>query len=110
MKAIELRVCKAPNGKAPFAAWFNKLERTTRFKVSAALFQMEEGNFSDSKFVGQGVWERRIHSGPGYRIYFSREKDRAVILLGGGSKKGQELQIQRAQTLLDYYRKSKTER
>jgi putative addiction module killer protein len=108
MKLIELRVCEAQSGKAPFTDWFNKLERTTGVKVSAALFQMEEGNFSDSKFVGQGVWERRIHSGPGYRIFFAREKDRAVVLLGGGSKKSQALQIQRAQTLLDYYRKSKT--
>jgi len=58
MKLIEFRVCEAQSGKAPFADWFNKLERTIRFKVSAALFQMEEGNFSDSKFVGQAVWER----------------------------------------------------
>ena len=110
MKLIEIRICKTQNGKAPFAEWFNKLERTTRFKVSAALFRMEEGNFSDSKFVGKGVWERRIHSGPGYRIYFARENDMIVILLGGGSKRSQALHIQRAQALWTFYRKSKSER
>lgn len=103
MTAVELRVCKSPNGKAPFADWFHKLDRIARFKISAALFQMEEGNFSDSKFVGKGVWERRIHSGPGYRVYFAKEKNRLVILLGGGSKRKQALDIQRAQTLWSAY-------
>ena len=64
---------------------------------------MEEGNFSDSKFVGKGVWERRIHSGPGYRVYFARERNHLVILLGGGSKRKQALDIQRAQTLWATY-------
>jgi putative addiction module killer protein len=110
MKLFKIRVCTTQNGKAPFADWFNKLERTTRFKVSAALFRMEEGNFSDSKFVGKGVWERRIHSGPGYRIYFAREEEMVVILLGGGSKRSQALHIQHAQALWAYYCKSKPER
>jgi putative addiction module killer protein len=104
VKTIELRICKSSNGKAPFADWFHKLDRKTRFKISAALFQMEEGNFGDSKFVGKGVWERRVHSGPGYRVYFAKERNYLVILLGGGSKSRQALDIQRAQLLCTAYR------
>jgi putative addiction module killer protein len=65
---------------------------------------MEEGNFSDSKFVGKGVWERRVHSGPGYRVYFAKEKYCLVVLLGGGSKRKQALDIRRAQEFLAAYK------
>jgi putative addiction module killer protein len=104
MTTIELRVCIGQNGKAPFADWFHKLDRKARFKISAALFQMEEGNFSDSKFVGKGVWERRVHSGPGYRVYFAKERNYLVVLLGGGSKRKQALDIRRAQALWAAYK------
>jgi len=104
MRTVELRIFKRPNGKAPFADWFHKLDRKTRFKISAALFQMEEGNFADSKFVGKGVWERRIHSGPGYRVYFAREGNCLVILLGGGSKRKQDMDIRRAQAFWVAYK------
>jgi len=99
MKTITLRVFHDSRGKAPFASWFHELERTARSKVSVALFQMEEGNFSDSKYLGKGIWERRIHSGPGYRIYFAKQGDSVLILLGGGTKRTQSLDIRRAQVL-----------
>ena len=99
MPEIKLLVCRTLSGKEPFTELFNKLDRGYRFKISAALFQMEEGNFSDSKFVGNGVWERRVHAGPGLRIYFSKHGRNVVVLLGGSSKKSQDLQIRRAQTL-----------
>ena len=104
MRTVELRICKSPNGKAPFADWFHKLDRKARFKISAALFQMEEGNFSDSKFVGKGVWERRVHSGPGHRVYFAKERNCLVVLLGGGSKRKQALDIRRAQAFWAAYK------
>ena len=104
MSTIELRVCIGNNGKAPFADWFHKLDHKTRFKISAALFQMEEGNFGDSKIVGEGVWERRVHSGPGYRVYFAKERNCLVILLGGGSKRRQARDIRQAQVLYAAYK------
>jgi len=35
---------------------------------------MEQGNFSTSKGIGEGVFECRIVFGPGYRIYFGNEE------------------------------------
>jgi len=103
MKTITLRVFQDSEGKTPFANWFHKLERSARSRVSAALFQMEEGNFSSSKYVSKGIWERRIHSGPGYRVYFAKQGDSALILLGGGTKRTQTLDIRRAQALWANY-------
>ena len=50
------------------------------------------------KSVGGGVSERRIDFGPGYRIYFASIKNgiviQTVVLLGGGTKKRQNADIE----------------
>jgi len=51
---------------------------------------MEQGNLSNVKGIGGGVLECRIDFGPEYRVYFGRDGDRIVILLGGGTKKRQK--------------------
>ncbi len=62
------------------------------------------GNFGDSKRVGDGIFELRIHTGAGYRIYYGREGDRVVILLCGGDKGTQKRDIQRAEEYWRDYR------
>lgn len=84
-------------GLSPYAKWFNNLDATAAAKVTVALHRMEQGNFSNSKSVGGGVHERKIDFGPEYRIYFGKDGDRIVILLGGGSKKRQSEDIKIAQ-------------
>lgn len=71
---------------------------------------MEQGNFSNVKGLGGGVVEFRIHFGPGYRVYFGKDGDRLVILLGGGTKKRQQADIETARTYWqDYERRKKQE-
>lgn len=60
------------DGRCPYAAWFEKLPAATAAKVAIAVTRMALGNLGDSKSVGDGVHERRIDTGPGYRIYFGR--------------------------------------
>ncbi len=43
--------------------------------------------------MGAGVSEYRLDFGPGYRIYFGKDGERIVILLGGGTKKRQQKDI-----------------
>ena len=57
---------------------------------------MEEGNLGDVHGVGEGVIERRVNFGPGYRIYFAWDGPMLVILLGGGDKSNQPNDIFRA--------------
>jgi putative addiction module killer protein len=59
------------------------------------------------KPVGEGVSEYRIDFGPGYRIYFGKDGDRLVILLGGGTKKRQQNDIQAAKTIWKIYKQRK---
>jgi len=43
------------------------------------------------------VLEYKIDFGPGYRVYFGKDGDRLVILVGGGTKKRQDKDIAAAQ-------------
>ncbi len=96
-----------PDGTSLFARWFKKLDAVAGAKVATALYRMEQGNFSNVKPVGLGVAEYRIDFGPGYRIYFGQEGDVLVILLGGGTKKGQNTDIGRAQLRWQTYKSRK---
>jgi putative addiction module killer protein len=80
-------------GNSPYAKWFDRLNVPAAVKVATAIHRMEQGNFSNEKGVGAGVYEYRIDFGPGYRIYFGKDGDRLVILLAGGTKKRQDADI-----------------
>ncbi len=57
--------------------------------------------------LGGGVWECRIDFGPGYRVYFGKDRDTLVILLGGGTKKRQQKDIEAAQAIWREYKRRK---
>jgi putative addiction module killer protein len=61
-----------------------------RAKVARAIIRLEQGNFSNVKSVGSGVFEYRIDFGPGYRVYFGQDGPTLVILLTGGTKNRQQ--------------------
>ncbi|MGD1069746.1 MAG: type II toxin-antitoxin system RelE/ParE family toxin [Bryobacteraceae bacterium] len=88
----------------PIAEW---LDAQAAAKVTIALARMEQGNFSQVKGVGSGVFECRIDFGPGYRIYFGKDGDTLVILIGGGTKKRQQQDIAAAQECWVAYKRRK---
>lgn len=71
--------------------------------------RLELGNFSNVKGVGGGVFEYRVDFGPGYRIYFGKDGESIVILLGGGTKKRQDRDIASAHERWADYKKRKTQ-
>ena len=84
-------------GRSLFGKCFDRLNATAAAKVAAALARLEQGNWSNVKGVGGGVSKYRIHFGPGYRIYFGRDGDQFVVLLGGGTKQRQGRDIEDAE-------------
>ncbi len=80
-------------GRNPFDRWFEKLDDDTQARIAVALDRLERDNLSAAKGVGAGVYELRLDFGPGYRIYFGKDGERLVILLGGGSKRRQQADI-----------------
>jgi|SRR5579863_2990937 len=95
------------SGRSPYAAWFDRLNREAAAKVAAALVRIQQGNFSNAKGVGASVYEYRIDFGPGYRIYFGKDGDRLVILVGGGTKKRQQEDINTALVRWQDYKRRK---
>lgn len=110
LAVIDVREYLAVDGSSPYRKWFDSLNAQAAAKVAIALTRIEQGNLSNAKSVGAGLHEYCIDFGPGYRIYFGRDGDRLVILLGGGTKKRQQEDIRRAQALwVDYKRRKKEE-
>ena len=75
--------------------------------MTTALRRIEQGNLSSAKGVGGGVFESRIDFGPGYRVYFGSDGDTVIILLGGGTKKRQQSDIETARGLWREYSRRK---
>ena len=91
------------DGVSPFIEWFEVLDVKTQTIVDKRLDRIELGNLGDVKSVGDGVYEARIHYGPGIRIYFSMQDRKVVVLLAGGTKRTQQKDIKMARIFcLDY--------
>ncbi len=104
---IEIREYIDTQGRSPYARWFDGINARAAAKVTTALVRMEQGNLSNATGVGAGVSEYRIDFGPGYRVYFGKDGDTLIILLGGGTKKRQQKDIETAQDLWREYKQRK---
>jgi putative addiction module killer protein len=68
-------------------------------RILARIKSAEFGHFGDSEPLGAGVFEMRIHFGPGYRLYYTRRGLLVYALLLGGNKSTQKRDIQRAKAM-----------
>lgn len=83
-----------------FDRWFESLrDRQAARRIQARIDRAEDGHLGDHRSVGKGVFEMRVHHGPGYRVYFTRRGLEIVILLAGGDKASQSRDIEIAQEL-----------
>ncbi|MHB8348500.1 MAG: type II toxin-antitoxin system RelE/ParE family toxin [Acidiferrobacterales bacterium] len=94
------------DGTSPYAEWFDRLDAAAATKVTTATVRMEQGNLSNVKWF-RGIGEYRIDWGPGYRIYLVKDGLKIIVLLGGGTKKGQQKDIECALALWEDYKRRK---
>lgn len=104
---IEIRQYVDRLGRAPFERWLQGLDGTERARIAIAIERLGAGNFSAVKSLGAGIHELRMNFGPGYRAYFGKDGEAIVILLGGGTKKWQQSDIEAARTLWQEYKRRK---
>jgi len=85
---------------AVFDRWLSGLRDTRgKARIIKRIRSVERGHLGDCKYVGGGVSEMRIHHGPGYRLYFTRNGETVYVLLCGGAKSRQKREILRARKM-----------
>lgn len=83
-----------------FAKWLGSLrDLRAATKIADRLKRAANGNFGDVESAGSGISEMRIDYGPGYRVYFFKHGNEIVILLCGGDKRTQNVDIVEARRL-----------
>lgn len=83
------------------------MDAVTAARVDRYVRRLESGNFGAAKVLREGVFELRMDFGPGYRIYFGRDGQTLIILLGGGSKRRQDADIAKAIERWKRYKQAK---
>jgi putative addiction module killer protein len=95
------------SGAIPYKLWFDSLDAQAAAEVATAKLRLSMGNTSRVKWFA-GLGEYVIDWGPGYRIYLAKDGDTLIVLFGGGTKRGQQADIERAKSLLAEYKERKT--
>ncbi len=103
---IKLQEYLRADGSNPYKAWFDKLDAQAAAKIVTAKLRLELGNTSSVKWFS-GIGEYVIDWGPGYRIYLARDGDALIVLFGGGTKRGQQKDIDQAKALHTEYKSRK---
>lgn len=92
-----IQLYRTAAGVCPFNEWLETLDKKSQAIVETRFDRVTLGNFGDYDSVGEGVFELRIHYGPGLRIYYGLDGEDIVLLLLGGTKKSQKRDIKTAQ-------------
>ena len=87
---MEVREYIRDDGSSPYRRWFDSLNAHAAAKVAVAKARLELGNVSSIKWF-DGIGEYRIDWGPGYRVYLVQDGENLIILLGGSTKKNQQI-------------------
>ena len=83
-----------------FAKWLVGLrDAKAKARILARLESARLGNLGDTRTLGGGVREMRVHVGPGYRVYFAQRRGTALLLCGG-DKSSQPRDIKRPKLML----------
>ena len=80
-----------------FDAWLNALrDINARAAIAKRIRIMSTGILGDTRSLTGGLFEAKIHYGPGYRLYFVNKTRRIILLLCGGDKSTQKRDIKKA--------------
>ncbi len=85
-----------------FDQWFSAIkDKQTGIRLARRLERVQRGQFGDVKPVGAGVFELREQFGPGWRMYYVQRGEVVIVMLGGGDKSTQSVDIIKAIHLAD---------
>ena len=105
-KPREIKYYQKVGGQIPFFEWYEHLlqqDQTTAAKINRYLDRVELGNLGNAKLLPGtgGVFELVMDFGPGWRVYFGQAGPVTLLLLLGGNKRTQKMDIQ---TAVEYWK------
>ncbi len=105
MQQYKISLYTTDDGKIPFLDWLEnikdlKIQRRIKLRIDRLI----DGNFGDTKTVGNKLYELRLFFGAGYRIYYTIENNILIILFTGGDKSTQSKDIEKAKAFLQDYK------
>jgi len=96
------------NGRVPVQDWLNQIkDKRIYARILERVRRISKGQLGDVKFCGDEIFEARLHFGPGYRIYFARDRAKIILLLCGGDKGTQKRDIRLAKEYWQEYLRRK---
>ena len=85
-----------------FSDWLDYLQDSKAQKIIIKRIRnISLGTFGDVRPLHGGLFEAKIHYGPGYRLYFVNRKQKIIIILCGGDKSSQKKDTKRARELME---------
>ena len=103
---IELLYYQTRDSRLPYKEWLDGVRDPVAYAaIQSRTDRLKRGLFGDCAPVGNGVWEIRVDTGPGYRVYYARSGKQVVLLLCGGDKRKQAADIKKAKRYAKDYEK-----
>lgn len=85
-----------------FEKWIKGIKNPKdKARIFARIKRAELGNLGDHKQLAENLFEMRIFSGPGFRLYYTVRDEKIIFLLCGGNKSSQAKDIRKAKTILE---------
>ena len=85
-----------------FDKWFKGLKNAqAKARIGLRFKMVAQGHFGDNKQISRNMFELRFFFGSGYRVYYTIQNGKIIILLNGGDKNSQNKDIEAAQNLAD---------
>ena len=100
MQEFEIEILVRKNGRSPFHDWMSFLDIDCANRIIKRIYRIKQGNFGDYKSISSNLYELRLSFGAGYRVYFTIQNKKVIILVNGGDKSTQKKDIKKAQELL----------
>lgn len=85
-----------------FDNWLLNLKnKIAKMAIIKRIDRARRGNFGDHKPLGGGLYEMRIATGAGYRVYYIQSGSTLYFLLCGGDKSTQQADINKARSMIE---------
>jgi putative addiction module killer protein len=91
------------HSKCHIKSWLEDLDLQTKARILNRISRLEYGAYGDYKLIDNKLFELRCFFGKGYRVYFTEENNKIIILLNAGDKDSQQKDIKKARELLKQY-------